>query len=169
MKSMGKTAESELSLRNTLQPEDIRAVRGLVRSTGLFSEKETIMAGELVAETLGKPKSGYHFLIAENSGQMLGYTCFGRVPGTRYSWDLYWIAVGPQWQKKELGHRLHERTYRAILEAGGRQIWVETSGRSDYKSARAFYRREGYRKAAVLENYYAPAEDKIIYLKLVHS
>lgn len=169
MRNIMRKNEESISFRETVGPEDVRAIRALVRSTELFSEEEVIMAGDLVAETVKNPKSGYRFLIAEHSGQVIGYTCYGRVPGTRFSWDLYWIAVEALRQGLGLGHRLNEMTIAKIAAKGGRQVWVETSGRAEYKGTRAFYRRESYRKSAVLKHYYAPNEDKIIYVKVLLS
>jgi ribosomal protein S18 acetylase RimI-like enzyme len=45
---------------------------------------------------------------------VVGYTCYGRIPGTKYSWDLYWIAVGKRFQRRGLGHKLMQATEERI-------------------------------------------------------
>jgi hypothetical protein len=42
---------------------------------------------------------------------------------------------------------------------------VETSSRSDYTATRAFYERRGYREAARVRDFYAPGDDRIIFVK----
>jgi len=47
---------------------------------------------------------------------------------------------------------------------------VETSSRAEYAPTRGFYERRGFRRAAVLPEYYAPGDDLVIYLKdLTHG
>jgi len=85
-----------LTFRETPIPADIEAVRAIVSSSGFFSESEIEVAAELVEERLSKGlSSGYYFLFAEDAERMLGYACYGPIPCTAASWDLYWIAVQP--------------------------------------------------------------------------
>ncbi|MGH7286410.1 MAG: hypothetical protein ACREI8_00100, partial [Myxococcota bacterium] len=44
-------------------------------------------------------------------------------------------------------------------------VYVETSGRRDYEPTRAFYERAGYVAEARLADFYAPGDDKIVYVK----
>jgi hypothetical protein len=50
-------------------------------------------------------------------------------------------------------------------ESGAKQMFVDTSGREQYAPTRAFYERMGYTKAAVLRDFFAPGDDKVIYVK----
>ncbi len=52
-----------------------------------------------------------------------------------------------------------------IFRRGGRRIYIETSSRPQYEATRAFYRAQGYREEACLEDFYAPGDGKIIYTK----
>jgi hypothetical protein len=56
-----------------------------------------------------------------------------------------------------------------IRTGGGRLYIVETSGRESYLPTRAFYERIGYTIAAVVKDFYAPGDDKIIYTKPVQE
>ena len=70
--------------REEVRPEDRQAVGRLVRATGFFSEEEIGIAVELVEERLARgDASGYFFLFAEEGDRLLGYACFGPIPGTR--------------------------------------------------------------------------------------
>ena len=52
-----------------------------------------------------------------------------------------------------------------ILSAGGTRIYIDTSGRPQYAPTRAFYERIGFRCDAVLADFYAPGDDRVIYVK----
>ncbi len=155
-----------ISMRTEPDPADPERIRRLVEITGFFSAEEVIMAEELVQERLGKGDvSGYHFVIAERYGRLAGYTCFGPIPCTQASYDLYWIAVHPEVQGRGMGKRLLVETERRIKAAGGNRVYVDTSQRLQYASTRAFYENNGYRLESVLSDFYAPGDGKVIYCK----
>jgi hypothetical protein len=55
----------------------------------------------------------------------------------------------------------------AIRKLDGKRIYIETSSRDQYKTTRAFYEACGYRKEAVLRDFYSPGDDKVIYVKVI--
>ncbi len=157
------TAAAE-SFRDTLRPTDVEAVRALVRATGYFNDEEIAIAAELAAETLARGEAaGYAWLFAEADGEVVGYSCFGLVPCSSVSWDLYWIAVHPSQQGAGLGRRLLRETERRVRAAGGLALYAETSGKAQYASTRAFYEKSGYATASVLADFYAVGDAKYTY------
>ncbi len=154
------------TLRDEVRPEDRQEVGRLVRSTGFFSEEEIGIAVELVEERLARgDASGYFFIIAEEGTRMLGYACFGPIPGSRHSFDLYWIAVDSKEQGRGIGRRLMAAAERWMASHGARRIYVDTSSRPQYEPTRAFYLACGYRQEAFLADFYAPGDGKIIFVK----
>ncbi len=154
--------------RFTLEPADADRIRRLVTITGFFNTEEIAVAEELVLERLAKgDTSGYFFVLAEHYGRLAGYTCYGPIPGTQGSFDLYWIAVHPDFQRKGLGHRILNQTEKNILKAGAHRIYVDTSQRDQYAGTRTFYERNGYRLETVLKDFYAPDDGKVIYCKVL--
>jgi len=157
---------SPIVLRCDVTEADRQRVRALVESTGVFNPAEVEVAVELVHEHLAKgPASGYHFVFAERDGQTLGYACYGPIPVTSGSFDLYWIAVDKSCQGQGLGRILLEKAEELVRREGGRRIYIETSSRLAYQATRAFYQRCGYRQEAFLPDFYAPGDDKVIYVK----
>ncbi len=157
---------ADITFRHTPRDGDLDAVRAITESAGFFTPAEVDVAVELVGEHLARgPASGYFFCFAEWGGQVIGYTCYGPVPATVESYDLYWIAVHARHRGLGLGRHLMDLAERAIREAGGRQVWVETSSRPLYVPTRAFYERCGYAIVAELPRYYAPDDNKVIFLK----
>lgn len=155
-------------LRSTPRPDDPARVRALVAATGFFSAEEERIAEELVEERLAQGEaSGYFFVFADRGASIAGYTCYGPIPQTRTSYDLYWIAVHPDAQAGGLGRRLLRETEQRIRAAGGERVYAETSSRPQYLPTRAFYERCGYRTAALLADFYAPGDGKVIYEKVL--
>lgn len=155
--------------RCELRPGDAAAVRRLVAATGFFSAAEIDVAVELVDEALARGSaSGYEFLFADDAGhegELTGYTCYGPIPATRSSYDLYWIAVAPGRQGSGLGRELLRESERRARAAGATTMYVDTSGRAQYAPTRRFYERSGYAMAAELPDFYAPGDAKIIYAR----
>ncbi len=162
--SGGSPVEHEV--RQEVRASDVEAVRSIVRATGFFSDDEVSIAAELVEERLRDGlASGYEFLFADRDGKVQGYSCFGEVPGTSGSYDLYWIAVGPSCQGAGLGTYLMQCTEAILCERGARRVFAETSGRAQYAPTRKFYLRCGYALEATLADFYASGDDKLIFGK----
>jgi ribosomal protein S18 acetylase RimI-like enzyme len=153
-----------LVFRDTLSDDDAAALTEMVRATGFFHGHEIAVARELMDERLAKgAASGYEFVIAARGGVLVGYCCFGEIPCTQGSYDLYWIVVHPQFQGQGLGKALLRETQTRVRGLGGRRIYIETSSRPQYEPTRQFYQRGGYRMVAELPDYYAPGDGKLIY------
>ena len=156
----------KITYRDDVQKTDVKIVREMVKASGFFYDDEVEVAVELVEERLAKgDRSGYYFLFAEHSGKVVGYACFGPIPCTKSSYDLYWIVVHNDYRNKGLGKILLQKSEDIISKRGGTRIYAETSSRSLYDPTRAFYRKAGYREEAVIKDFYAPGDSKIIYLK----
>ncbi len=169
MKAVGNHQETKVRLhgvvfRYELQSQDPERICRLTEITGFFSSAEVEVAVELVNERLAKGvSSGYHFVMAEHYGRLVGYACYGPIACTTSSYDIYWIVVHPDYQGKGLGRRILKETERLIRERRGSRIYVETSQRVQYASTRAFYENCGYRREAVLADFYAPGDGKAVY------
>lgn len=155
--------------RTTLQDSDCAAVDRLVGATGFFSAAERRIAVELVEEALARGRdSGYEFLFADDPdrpARLSGYTCFGPIPATESSFDLYWIAVAPDAQRQGLGAKLLRETEKLARQQGATRMFVDTAGRPEYAPTRSFYERMGYSVAADIADFYAPGDARVIYAK----
>ena len=160
------TLQGPVTIRTSLVPEDVAAVREVTASTGYFHEHEIPVAVELAEERLAKgAASGYEFVFAEQDGRVVGYTSFGPIPCTRGSFDWYWLAVRPECQGAGLGRRLLQEVEARARAMGGARLYCETSGRPQYASTRAFYERMGFTLCEVLADYYEPGDGRATYVK----
>ena len=152
--------------REAVKREDIESVRALVSGTGMFSSEEIAIAAELVTERIEKGRaSGYEFVLAEEEGQLAGYACYGPIPGSETSCDLYWIAVNADRQGRGLGRQILARAESAMARKGALQIYVDTSSSDKYAPTRKFYSANGYAVAAEFADFYRPGDGKVIFVK----
>ena len=135
----------------------------LLIATAAFSTEEVAVALELfdTCHPAGA-SSDYEFIGAYDDERLVGYVCFGPTPATDGTFDLYWLAVDPAAQGRGAGRALVKSVEQELARRGGRLLVVETSSRADYASTREFYARGGYREAARVRDFYAPADDRII-------
>jgi len=159
---------SDLFFRQQIQPSDIETIADMVESSGFFSEEEVEIAIELAEDKLDKQGvSSYRFLFAELDNRVVGYSCYGLIPATQASYDLYWIVVTKDMRSRGLGKCIMAETEKLIFTQGGRQIYAETSSRDQYKPTHKFYENCGYIKEAFLKNFYAEGDGKFIYSKIL--
>jgi ribosomal protein S18 acetylase RimI-like enzyme len=145
---------------------DIRGIASILDSSGFFNKEEQEVGVSLVRERLEQGVGcGYFFQFAQQNGLVRGYTCFGPIPGTKSSYDLYWIAVEGTCRGQGLGTMLLKKSEEEIRTRGGTRIYIETSSSALYQPTRSFYMRNGYQMEAELQAYYAPGDNKLIYVK----
>ncbi len=149
--------------------EDRDRVRELVRATGVFRQSEVEIALEVFDDAIASPGNDYHGLGAYHAGRLVGFTLYGRTPGTEATWDLYWIVVDPHGHRRGTGRQLMEASEASIEESGGTLIVVETSSRDDYTPTRRFYEALLYEQAAHIADYYAAGDDLIVFTKRFSS
>jgi GNAT superfamily N-acetyltransferase len=159
---------NHLIYRRQINSSDLDVISDIVKSSGFFSAAEIDLARELAADKLAHgAKSSYEFLFAQDRQVVHGYTCFGLIPATAGSYDLYWIAVDERSRGTGLGKDLMQKTENIISSLGGKRIYVETSSRHQYKPTHGFYERCGYIQEALLKDFYAEGDSKVIYSKPV--
>lgn len=150
--------------RTEVYPSDIKNVRSIIESTGFFYDYEVDVAVELVQERLQKGiESGYYFIFAEKDGETIGYTCYGNIPCTLHSFDLYWIAVHNDFRSHGLGKILMKKTEDAIRNLGGKGIYIETSSQEKYIPTQKFYDKCNCELIARFTDFYADGDDKLVY------
>lgn len=146
--------------------DDRPGIVEILRNTPEFTPDEVEVARELIDIYLQQgTRSGYHVLVAETDSSPVGYICYGPTPLTRGTWDIYWMAVAPAQQGRGIGRVLLTAAEDEIKSAAGRLILIETSSKIDYERARGFYRKQGYRVAETITDFYSPGDDRVVFRK----
>ena len=68
-----------------------------------------------------------------------------------------------------LGKILLQKTEGLIRDLGGRHLFAETSSRDQYVPTQRFYEKSHYVPEAILMDFYAPGDSKIIYPKSLNN
>ncbi len=156
----------ELHFRSEPVERDIESVRLLLAENGIFRPREVLVAVDLVQDRLMKGTgSEYRFIFADTGNALAGFVCYGEIAVTVGSYDLYWIAVRNDLRGKGLGRELLWRAEEDAVSSGARAMFIETSSRIDYGSARRFYEKSGYNVACTVHDFYDMGDHKIIFRK----
>ncbi len=141
-------------------PGDLPAIESILRRTNVFSDEEVRIAMELAEEAVHPlPDTTYRIAVTRSYGRVSGYILWGLTPFTKWSYDLYWMAVDPDVQRGGLGTMLVREMERAMRAEGGRIVRIETSGLPEYEQTRAFYRRIGYPETTRVRDFYWEGND----------
>ena len=146
-----------------LTATDRGRIEEITRAVGVFRDDEIPVALEVFdGAVAGSPD--YLALGAEVEGRLAGWICWGPTPCTLGTFDLYWMAVAPDLRGAGIGTALLHRMEQRLVGAA-RLVVVETAGRPDYAPTRSFYEARGYRRTAVIPDFYAPGDDQVVYTK----
>ncbi|MFH2144040.1 MAG: GNAT family N-acetyltransferase [Bacteroidota bacterium] len=158
----------EIKLRTNVLKEDIINIRNIVASTGFFRNDEIDVAVDIVVETNEKGESaGYKFVFAEINNETVAYVCFGLIPCTLVSYDLYWIACHEKFRGKGLGKILLEKCEEIVKSLRGKAIYIETSSKEIYEPTRNFYIKNNYDLMHTYPDFYDIGDNKLVYVKSI--
>jgi ribosomal protein S18 acetylase RimI-like enzyme len=149
-----------------VKKEDRDTIVCLIRATKNFSDAEVTIAEELIDICTGQPEQKDYFAyIAEVSNAVAGFLLLGPTPATQGTYDMYWIAVDPEFQGQGIAQALDAFAVQFVRERGGYLLIAETSSQPSYERTRAFYIKQRYEVLAHIRDYYKPGDDLIIFGK----
>jgi GNAT superfamily N-acetyltransferase len=147
-------------------PADGERILGLARGIQLFTAEDVETIRELWNEfvTKGDEKSWYHFFVARQADEIVGFGCYGRRALTEATWDYYWMGVAQNLQGKGIGRRLMEFVKASVKVRGGKLLIIETAGKPEFEPTRQFYLRyPGCNLEARIKDFYAEDDDLFIF------
>ena len=148
-------------------PQDGHSILRITAEAGVFNLTEVAAVEELWNDYLeDEPGSSYTFLVYRmDEGTVAGFACFGPHSLTEGTYDLFWIAVDPDFRGRGIGQALLAECDRQIQNRGGRIILIETSTTNPYGAARRLYEHGGYSMEAFIRDFYSPGDSLVIYTK----
>jgi ribosomal protein S18 acetylase RimI-like enzyme len=150
-----------------LARRDQARLHSMLIEARVFTREEIEVAMELIGIVLEDPNQEDYRIdcMANDEDQAVGYVCYGPVPMTQGTFDLYWIVVDPRCQGQGVGSRLLHFLEEVVREGKGRMILIDTSSVPQYEKAQKFYFRHGFQEVARVPDYYHPGNDRITFCK----
>jgi ribosomal protein S18 acetylase RimI-like enzyme len=105
--------------------------------------------------------------MVDDQDQAIGYICYGPTPMTQGTFDLYWIAVDPDFQEQGAGSKLLSFLEEQARAVGGRLILADASTIPHYEKTQKFYLKNGFQEVAKVSDYYYPGNDRITFCKKI--
>ena len=150
-----------------LSEKDRAGLLSMLNKTLAFTSAEIDVAMELINIVLeDESQKDYQiYCMADDQDQAIGYICYGLTPMTQGTFDLYWIAVDPDFQEKGVGSKLLSFLEEVVKTEGGRMILADTSTIPQYEKTQKFYLKNGFQEVARIPDYYHPGNDRITFCR----
>ena len=147
-------------------PADTPVLVPLAEQTGVFKPLEIQALREVLDDYHDANRAaGHRCVTLEREGGVLGFAYYAPEAMTDRSWSLWWIAVLPGQQGRGLGAGLLKHVEEDARAAGARVLFIDTSSLPHYEPTRKFYLKHGYEVTAVLRDFYADGDDKVVFRK----
>ena len=155
----------------SLAQRDRARLQSMLIEAQVFTHEEIEVAMELIGIVSKDANQGDYRIdcMANDEDQAIGYVCYGPVPMTQGTFDLYWIVVDPRCQGQGVGSRLLHFLEEVVRERKGRIILIDTSSIPQYEKAQKFYFRHGFQEVARVPDYYYPGNDRITFCKRLEA
>ncbi len=150
-----------------LSEKDRATLLSMLIKTRAFTSAEIDVAMELIDLVMkNRVQKDYQIdCMVDDQDLAVGYICSGPTPMTQGTFDLYWIAVDPEFQERGVGSRLIGFLEERVKSRGGRMILADTSTVPQYEKTQRFYSKNGFQVVAKIADYYHPGNDRISFCR----
>ncbi len=155
-----------MRIRPLVEKDRAKLLSVLIK-TRAFTSAEIDVAMELIDIVLkDRVQKDYQIdCMVDDQDLAIGYICHGPTPMARGTFDLYWIAVDPDFQEQGAGSKLLSFLEEGVKARGGRMILADTSTVPQYEKTQRFYVRNGFQQVARIPDYYHPGNDRITFCR----
>lgn len=116
---------------------------------------------------LRSPDESDVWFTDEKSGHPVGVAYLAPEKMTNGTWNLYWIAIDPNFQRQGRGSAMLSHVEKWLVREKQRILLVETAGVDDFDYVRKFYTDNGFEAEARIRDFYEDGVDKVVFRKLL--
>ena len=158
----------EVRIASGITPHDVETLLEMAGSSGLFSSDAMLSTEDMAWDSAyGDGSEAHVFLLARTGDaagdRIVGFLCFGPIPHWPENYELYGIAVDPEYRRLGIGSGLIAEMCRRVAEATGRKIFLETGARKAFEAARCFYEAAGFECEYRFHKHFIPIEGDTVY------
>ena len=145
-----------------VQIKDLTGLKEVLDSSELFASD---YLDDMISDYFNNSDSDdIWFTYIDNDRPIaLGYCAPEKL--TNGTYNLYAIAVRKELQGQGIGKKMMNFIEKLLSDSGKRILIVETSSLDQYALTREFYDKLGYRREAVIKDFWNDGEDKVIFWK----
>ena len=144
--------------------EDLPSLKKVLDLIELFPSE---MLDKLIHGFFEQPDSNEIWFTAIHNEKpiSIGYCAPERM--TEGTYNLYAIGVHPEHQGIGVGKEMMNYIEREVTNLKGRILIVETSGKPEFELTREFYHKCSYIQQAIIPEFYAEGDDKVVFWKKI--
>jgi ribosomal protein S18 acetylase RimI-like enzyme len=142
---------------------DLPSLKVVIKANDLFPSD---MLDEMISGYFNH-KSGSEYWLTYEESKPVAIAYCAPEQMTEGTWNLYLIAVHPDYQGQGIGTSLLHYIEQMLISRGERILLIETSSLETFEDTREFYRKCGYNEEARIREFYQAGEDKIVFRKLL--
>lgn len=152
--------QTETKIR-AVTPNDLPDLKAVIEANDLFPSD---MLDDMISDYFNnESESEFWFTYEDSKPVAIAYCAPEQM--TEGTWNLYLIAVHPNYQRQGLGTSMLHYIEQILTAQGERVLLVETSSLETFEYTRKFYRKCGYEEEARIREFYKAGEDKIVFRK----
>ncbi|KXX71105.1 GNAT family N-acetyltransferase [Flammeovirga sp. SJP92] len=145
-----------------IQKEDLNDLKKVLQSIELFPAE---MLEEMSSDYFENSNSEEIWFTALINDIPIGIGFCAPEKFTDGTFNLYAIGIHASHQGKGIGQEMMAFLEEYLSTNGARILIVDTSGTDAFTLTRTFYEKLGYKKEAVLKDFWAEGDDKVTYTK----
>ena len=145
------------------KPEHREPLLSIIEASGQFDTDGLAHVANTLDEHFSNP--GQAIWLTAIDGEPVGVAYCAPEPVTMGTWNLLMLWMKDGFSGQGFGSALVKEIESQLLARDARLLIVETSQLPAFEAARSFYERNGFKREAEIENFFAPGDNKVVYTK----
>lgn len=151
-----------------ITPDDVETLLGMAAASGLFPSDVMMSIEDMAWGSAYGGGNGLHsFLkatvVESNQDRFVGFISYGSIPHWAKNYEMFCIAVEPEFQRLGIGSALVSEMYRRIAHDGGGHVFLEAGLDRIFEESRLFYEANGFHAEHRYVKQFIPNEGGIVY------
>lgn len=172
--TQGRCDALEVRIALGIDADDVESILNMAAASGIFSSDIMMTAEDMAWNSAygdgGEPHTFLRATIDEcGDTRMVGFICFGPIPNWPDSFELYCMAVAPEFHRLGIGTALLLEMNRQIAMQKGNRVYLETGSDRIFENARLFYEANSFIQEHRYIKRFPPTNGGIIYRYDIHT